>query len=149
MVRQFREVTTGSAAMTAKFVAAVMAGGGVGATTRYLLAESLAPPTPPSFPWVTFLINLTGSFALGAVMTLLATAWLSTEYVKPFVATGVIGSFTTWSHFIVESNQLIEAGQARLAILYVVVSIVLGIAVAAGGAALVEARLRRREERTP
>jgi CrcB protein len=147
MVSQIREVTAASAAMRAKFATAVMAGGGVGATARYLLGE-LGPTTPPSFPWVTFLINLTGAFALGAVMTLLATAWLSTEYVKPFVATGVIGSFTTWSHFIIESDQLIEAGQAGLAILYVVASIVLGIVAAALGAALVEARRRRREERT-
>ena len=134
--------------MTAKFAAAVMAGGGVGATTRHLLCEYLAPTTPPSFPWVTFLINITGSFALGAVMTLLATAWLGTEYVKPFVATGVIGSYTTWSSFIVESDQLAAAGKNLLAAGYVVASIALGILAAALGAALVETWQRDRRQRT-
>lgn len=134
--------------MTARILAAVMAGGGIGATTRYLLEKHLAPETPPDFPWVTFAINLSGAFALGAVMTLLATAWLGTRYVKPFVGTGVIGSYTTWSSFIVEGDQLIGDGHVGLAILYIVTSIVLGIVLAAVGSALVESRMRRRREGT-
>ena len=46
--------------------------GGIGAAARYELGLHLAPPTPPDFPWVTFAINISGSFALGAVMTIAA-----------------------------------------------------------------------------
>jgi CrcB protein len=134
--------------MKSGIVVAMVAGGGIGATARYQLGVHLAPSTPPDFPWVTFWINLGGSFALAAVMTLLATAWLRTRYVKPFVATGVLGSFTTWSHFIVEGDQLIGANQIPLAIIYVTSSIALGILAAAAGAAIVEAWLRDRAQRT-
>lgn len=118
---------------------AVVAGGGIGASARYELGLHLAPPTPPDFPWVTFAINVIGSFALGAVLTLLATTFLQTQYAKPFVATGILGGFTTWSHFIVEADQLVDAGQAVLATVYVVASIVVGVLAAAAGAALVAA----------
>ncbi|MEU6022664.1 CrcB family protein [Micromonospora sp. NPDC047134] len=91
-------------------VLAIIVGGGIGATLRYLLGLGLAPATPPHFPWVTFVINMVGAFALGAVMTLLAAHKLRGPWGKPFLSTGVIGGFTTWSHLIVESDQLIGAG---------------------------------------
>lgn len=116
---------------------ALVAGGGIGASLRYELDRHLAPPTPPTFPWITFTINVTGSFALGAVLTLLATAFLQDRYMKPFVGTGILGGFTTWSHFIVEADQLADAGQAVLATTYVVASIVAGVLAAGVGAALV------------
>jgi CrcB protein len=133
--------------MSAKMVGAMAVGGGIGATARYQLGLHLAPPTPPEFPWATFWINMAGAFALGAVMTLLATAWLETRYVKPFVATGIIGSFTTWSHFIVEVDQLIGADEIRRAIVYAAASIGLGIVAASAGAAIVESWLRDRQLR--
>ncbi|GAA2357594.1 putative fluoride ion transporter CrcB [Catellatospora methionotrophica] len=123
-------------------VVAVLLGGGLGATLRYLLGLALAPPTPPDFPWVTFAINVVGAFALGAVMTMLTLKRLRAPWAKPFLSTGLIGGFTTWSHFIVEADQLIGARQVGLAVTYLVVSIVVGVAAAAAGAALVE-RLTR------
>ncbi|GAB2952225.1 hypothetical protein GCM10027280_45780 [Micromonospora polyrhachis] len=44
-------------------VLAIILGGGIGATLRYVLGLGLAPPTPPDFPWVTFVVNLVGAFA--------------------------------------------------------------------------------------
>lgn len=130
--------------MKVSAIAAIVAGGGVGAGLRYELALHLAPPTPPDFPWVTFAINVTGCFLLGAVMTLLATTWARTRYVQPFLATGAIGGFTTWSHFITESDQLISAHETPKAVVYMIVSLGLGIAAAALGAALVETATGRR-----
>jgi CrcB protein len=121
----------------------VVVGGGTGALLRYLLGFYLAPPTPPDFPWVTFTINIVGAFALGAVMTLLAARRLNAGWAKPFLSTGVLGGFTTWSHFIVESDQLIGARRSGLAIIYLVVSIVTGVIAAALGARLVESRTGR------
>ncbi|MET7467489.1 fluoride efflux transporter FluC [Micromonospora sp. NPDC005686] len=51
---------------------AIILGGGIGATLRYVLWQSFAEPTPPHFPWVTFGINMVGAFALAAVTTLVA-----------------------------------------------------------------------------
>jgi CrcB protein len=115
---------------------AIVIGGGVGTTVRYELALHLAPPTPPDFPWATFLINLTGSFLLGFVATMLLRAWANTLYVRPLVAVGLLGGFTTWSHFITESDQLIGAHQTGMAVLYMAASLGLGLLAVAAGAVL-------------
>jgi fluoride exporter len=122
-------------------VLAIIIGGGIGATLRYLLGLHLAPPTPPDFPWVTFVINMVGAFALGAVTTLLAGHVLRGPWGKPFLSTGLIGGFTTWSHFIVEADQLIGARRSGVGITYLVVSIVGGVIAAALGARLAELRV--------
>ncbi|MCX4388005.1 fluoride efflux transporter CrcB [Micromonospora peucetia] len=124
-------------------VLAIIVGGGIGATLRYVLGLNLAPSTPPDFPWVTFVINLVGAFALGAVMTLLAAHRLPGPWGKPFLSTGVIGGFTTWSHFIVEADQLIGARRSGVGIAYLVLSIFGGVISAALGARLAELRLGR------
>jgi CrcB protein len=64
--------------------------------------------------------------------------------VKPFVATGILGGFTTWSHFVVEADQLAGAGQAVMAFAYVVASIVAGVVAVAAGAAVAGAATRPR-----
>jgi len=70
---------------------------------------------------------------------------LQTQYVKPFVATGVLGGFTTWSHFVVEADQLADADQVFMAGVYVVSSITVGVLAAAAGAALVGSLTRTPE----
>jgi len=124
-------------------VFAIIIGGGIGATLRYVLGLNFAPPTPPDFPWVTFVINMVGAFALGAVMTLLAAHRLPGPWGKPFLSTGLIGGFTTWSHFIVEADQLIGARRSGFGIIYLVLSIVGGVIAAALGARLAELRVGR------
>jgi CrcB protein len=125
-------------------VAAVAAGGGIGTIIRYSLTEAFAPSTPPHFDWLTLTINVSGAFCLAVVYTLLTSIWRNTVYVRPFLAVGVIGGYTTWSHFIIESNQLIDAGQAVLAVVCVVSSMVLGLLAATAGVALAEACVRTR-----
>ncbi|MFG1776132.1 fluoride efflux transporter CrcB [Micromonospora sp. NPDC049051] len=124
-------------------VLAIIVGGGIGATLRYVLGLQFAPPTPPDFPWVTFTINIVGAFALGAVMTLLAAHRLPGPWGKPFLSTGLLGGFTTWSHFIVEADQLIGARRTGIGIIYLVASIVVGVLAAALGARLAESRVGR------
>lgn len=80
---------------------------------------------------------------LGAVMALLAAHRLPGPWGKPFLATGVIGGFTTWSHFIVEADQLIGAQRTGVGIAYLVASIVGGVFTAALGARLAELRVGR------
>jgi CrcB protein len=123
----------------------IIVGGGIGATLRYLLGVAFAAPTPPHFPWVTFLINIVGAFILAALMTIMAAGRLRGAWAKPFLTTGLIGGFTTWSDFVVEADQLAGADRVRLAAVYLVTSIVVGFAAAAAGAGLARSMLRRGE----
>jgi CrcB protein len=122
---------------------AVALGGGLGACARYELELAFAPTTPPGFPWVTLLINLVGSFALGLVLTLVIDVWPPTRYVRAFVGIGFLGGFTTFSTFTVESARLLGNGQVVAALAYIVVSLAGGV-VACGlgyGAALAWGRV--------
>nr|WP_281363960.1 CrcB family protein [Microbacterium immunditiarum] len=111
-----------------------------GATVGTLLRASieLAFPHPPGeWPWATFVINVVGSFALGALIEALALSGPDTgrrRMLRLGVGTGMIGGFTTYSTFVVEIDQLASAGQVALAVAYALVSVVLGVVAAAIGA---------------
>ena len=87
-----------------------------------------------SFPWATLLINVTGSFALGLVIT-----WLGPK-LSPALASGVgigfLGAFTTYSTFAVEASLLGDEQRLVAATAYVAASVVLGLAAAAAGIGL-------------
>ena len=94
----------------------VMAGGAVGAALRY--ATSLALPAR-SWPWGTFAANLTGGLAMGVLAALLLKGSAS-ETVRLFVGVGLLGGFTTFSAFSLESFRMIEGGQWAMALGYAV-----------------------------
>jgi fluoride exporter len=121
-----------------KTLPTIVVGGGIGTIIRYELTVSFAPATPPDFDWLTLTINVIASFSLAAVVTLLVTTWTDTTLVVPFMAVGVIGGFSTWAHFIVETDQLVGEGQLGSAVAYVVASIMLGLLAAALGVVLAE-----------
>lgn len=106
---------------------AIAAGGVLGSTARYGLAE-LAPAAAERFPWVTFGINVSGSLALGIVLTLIVERFPPSRYLRPFVATGFLGAYTTYSTFAVETVMLVRDGHPTTAIAYVVASTVVGLA---------------------
>jgi CrcB protein len=80
-----------------------------------------------TFPWATFWTNLSGSFALGAILVLILERFPPSRYIRPFVATGFLGAYTTYSTFAVESDLLIRDGHASLGIAYAAVSLVAGL----------------------
>jgi fluoride exporter len=121
--------------MSWKILVAIAVGGGIGTIIRYGLTELLAPPTPLEFDWLTMSINVSGAFVLAAVNTLLTSTWRRTVYVRPFLAVGMIGGNTTWSHFIIESNQLISDGYVTTAVAYLALSLILGLLSAAASSA--------------
>jgi CrcB protein len=82
------------------------------------------------FPWSTFLVNVVGSFVMGALI-----AWLTSRAQEPlhesarlFLATGVLGGFTTFSAFSLDAVALWERGDTGFALAYVAASVVLSIA---------------------
>lgn len=114
----------------------VFVGGCVGTAIRALLEAAL--PTPiGGWPIMTFIINLTGSFILGALYAALPLVVHNATWqggLRPALGTGLIGGYTTYSTFIVESLQLGQSLHYMLAAAYMIVSVALGIFLALLGA---------------
>ena len=105
---------------------AVGLGGFVGAVLRYLI--SLIPiKNPDAFPINTFIINIAGAFAIGCI-ALVATKNTDIDpKVLLFLKVGICGGFTTFSTFSLETAELIKSGSVVTAIIYVILSIVIGV----------------------
>jgi CrcB protein len=109
--------------------------GALGAVTRYAIGLAIGPER---FPWVTLAINVTGSFALTFLITFAAERYLSTSLVTA-IAVGFLGAYTTFSTFSHETFVLAHTGRGGTAAIYVVVSVLGGLAAAWGGYELARA----------
>lgn len=106
----------------------VALGGSLGASLRYLWGVGVYRLTggPSDFPMAIMGANILGSFLMGAFVVLAAHRGLT--HLGPFVMTGLLGGFTTFSAFSLETVTLMERGEIGPAALYVVLSVVLSIA---------------------
>ena len=111
---------------------AVALGGALGTAARSGVAQ-LMPVAPGTFPWATFLVNLSGSFALGAVLALVLQRFPTSRFVRPFVAVGFVGAYTTYSTFAVETVLLVRDGHPALAVTYALTSLGAGFLLAWAG----------------
>lgn len=105
----------------------VAAGGAVGASLRYMSNLAAFRLFGPSFPWCTLLVNVTGSLAMGIFIELLARRFGGSNELRLFVATGVLGGFTTFSAFSLDFAALVERGALAQAAGYAAASVVLSI----------------------
>jgi CrcB protein len=105
--------------------------GGCGALARFGLTLLVADRLHPHFPAGTLAVNLSGAFLLG----LLAGAAVEGD-TRLILGGGLLGSYTTFSTWMVETQRIEEAGQRRIAVANIVLSIVFGLAVAALGHAI-------------
>lgn len=129
-----------------RILAAVAAGGAIGAALRYEVGLLVTSPRT-GFPLATFLTNVSGGFLLAVLVTLAVERWPPTTYVRPFLATGILGAYTTWSTFMVQDDELVRAGHLLGAAGYVAASLAAGLAAAYGGILLARrAWGRRRRE---
>jgi fluoride exporter len=120
-----------------RLVLLVGVGGAAGSAARYLLGM-LQPRAVGSFPWVTFGINVAGSFLLGFVLRLaLSTTALTPEW-RALLTVGFCGGFTTFSTYSYETAALLESGHYGKATAYALGSV--GVALAATFAGLMAAR---------
>jgi CrcB protein len=108
------------------------AGGFAGALARYWLAGVIAARAGVVFPYGTFVINLSGSFALGLLMGLIEQQAIP-PVTRLAIGTGFLGAYTTFSTFTYETMRLIEEGSLLLASLNVVGSVVLGLGASFAG----------------
>lgn len=103
----------------------VMIGGFFGAISRFGMRVLVAAGN--GFPFGTLVVNLIGCFLLGWLLTFMNQRSKKRPYINLLFGTGFIGSFTTFSTFSVETNQLFENGLVVLGLLYVVISIFIGL----------------------
>ena len=106
--------------MTGMYWLAVAMGGAVGAMGRAAIAAMLT--TAGSFPWQTFAANTIGSLAIGVVWAALVKAEAPALW-SAFLITGVLGGFTTFSTFSLETVQLFEQGVWQTALGYIALSV--------------------------
>jgi CrcB protein len=111
-------------------ILAVAAGGAIGSVSRYLFSNWFLQIVGPGFPWGTFTINVTGAFIIGVVLQTAAGQPDFSPYLRLFLATGILGGYTTFSTFAYESYNLGSTNRVVEALLYVGGSVVLGIAAA-------------------
>jgi CrcB protein len=115
-------------------VAAVAAGAVVGGPLRYGLGEWL-PNSSARFPWSTFAVNVAGSFVLAALLVVVLEAAWSVRYLREFAAVGVLGSFTTFSAWMMQLRDQAAAGSWGLLAAYLAGSLIAGVAAASLGLA--------------
>jgi CrcB protein len=113
-------------------LAAIAVGGILGATARFEVAQAL-PNSPGQFPWATFWTNMSGSLALGFLLVVLLQLSRGHRLLRPFLATGVLGAFTTMSTYLVETAVLIKDGHATVGVTYGLSSLAAGLFLAFAG----------------
>ena len=110
----------------------VFFGGGIGATLRYIVVNILTKAgivnSAPAFPLPVMLINIVGSFAIGILAQIVSReTFANFTYSQQFLMVGILGGFTTFSAFSLETLNLLQAGKVGYAAIYVTSSVVLSI----------------------
>jgi CrcB protein len=107
----------------------VLLGGAIGTGLRYGFANLInVTLRHPQFPYGTFIINVSGSFVMGLLAACFEARASASEVYRAALMTGVLGGYTTFSSFSLETYSLMRDGRADAALLYVSASVLLGLA---------------------
>jgi fluoride exporter len=106
---------------------AIAVGGVLGAEARYGVGQAL-PHARDQFPWSTVLINASGCLLIGVLMVVLLELITPHRLARPFLGAGILGGYTTYSTFALDTQHLLLAHRPGLALAYVVVTLVAGAA---------------------
>jgi CrcB protein len=120
-------------------LAAIALGGAVGAPARYGLTQ-LIGTRADTFPWATFWVNVSGSLALGVLVAWLIAHGRDGGRLRALLGTGLLGAYTTYSTFAVDTDVLVQHGHVATAAAYVVASMVGGFVAVWLGVSLARAR---------
>ena len=113
----------------------VMAGGAAGSAARYLVGRWTLATLGPDWPWGTLTVNIVGGLLMGVLVGMLAR-FSAAEPWRLLLAVGVLGGFTTFSAFSLDTAVMIERGALASAAMYVTASVVGGIAALFAGLAV-------------
>jgi CrcB protein len=120
---------------------AIAAGGAIGGTMRHAVSV-VVPDGGDGFPWGTFVENVSGALVLAVLVVYLVEVWPPSRYARPFLGTGVLGGYTTFSTFMNEARELLLEGRGLVAFGYVAATLLVGLS-----ATLAGLRLGRRAAR--
>jgi CrcB protein len=121
--------------LSAATLLAIFVGGAVGTVARYLF-EAHQPVAQGGFPWVTLVVNLSGSLAIGVLVPLTDHVAHRAPMVRPFLIVGVLGGWTTYSTLAVEATLLAKDGDVVSCLAYLAATVVGGLALVVLGHAL-------------
>jgi fluoride exporter len=124
-----------SLGLSASTLVAVFLGGAFGTLARYLL-EAHHPLPQGVFPWVTLLVNLTGSFAIGLVIPLTEHVSQRLPVLRPLLVVGFLGGWTTYSTLAVEATLLVRHGDPATCLAYLAATVAGGLSLVVAGHAL-------------
>ena len=110
---------------------AVLAGGAVGTSGRWLVGTAL-PAAGPGWGWATLSVNVTGALAMGVLVAWLTTR-AGTPLLRPFAAVGLLGGWTTYSSFALDTHAVIAGHGAANALGYVLTTIIVGVGASLAG----------------
>ena len=108
-------------------------GGAIGAAARYSVNMTTLKLFGHGFPWGTVIVNVTGSFIMGVLIAIMALAWTTSQEMRVFLTTGILGGFTTFSAFSLDFVALFERKEYGLAFAYAGGSVVLSLAAVFAG----------------
>ncbi|WP_433531104.1 fluoride efflux transporter FluC [Micromonospora sp. CA-263727] len=128
---------------TASLLGAVAAGGVIGGLARHGLTVAF-PHSPHGFPWATFAVNVSGCLLIGVLMVLVTEVWRAHRLVRPFLGTGLLGGYTTFSTYAVQVQQAVAVGAARTGLLYLAGTLVAALAAVWAGMTLTRLATGRR-----
>jgi CrcB protein len=120
-----------------KLLAAIAAGGAIGALGRHYVNVLALAWFGTAFPWGTLTVNIGGSFLMGVFVELSALVWSPGATLRAMLTVGLLGAFTTFSTFSLETALLYERGQLGLSAPYVLLSLTLSVGGLFAGLALV------------
>jgi CrcB protein len=104
----------------------VALGGAIGSAARYLAGAFIANRFGPDFPWGTFIVNVSGSFLIGVILSFVGGGQLPAG-ARPFLAVGIMGGYTTFSTYSHETLQLIQGGEFGAAMFNTLGQVVAGL----------------------
>lgn len=110
-----------------KSILLVGLGGGMGSVLRYLISVMTSRYFAHSFPFATFVVNLTGCLLIGLLMGVIGRNAGADSDLKLLLVTGFCGGYTTFSAFSLENIQLIQSGHVSTALWYIGLSVILGV----------------------
>ena len=110
-----------------KIILVIAAGGALGAVARYAVMVGAGHWAGFSSHYGTMAVNILGSFLLGALMEIIALFWTPSEEMRVFLVVGVLGGFTTFSSFSLDTVLLLQRNEVGLATLYVGGSVILSV----------------------
>lgn len=123
-------------------VAVVAAGGALGSLARWAVTRAL-PASAGEVPWTTWVENVSGAFLLALLMVFVLELWPPSRYVRPFLGVGVLGGYTTFSTYMLDTHALLAGGHAAEAGFYLGGTLLTGLVAVVAGVSVARAVVSR------